>query len=140
MAYATKQDMIDRFSLDEVIAITDRAMPPAGVVDEAVLAKALENATAEVNSEARLTGTITQTEQLANLTCDIARYRLTDPCPMDGKVRKDYEGAITFLRRVAEGKSILIGQDAAAPAATGNDAPVIVAPPRIFTRDSLKVL
>ena len=136
MAYATKQDMIDRYGLDEVIAITDRATPPANAVDEAVLAKALENATAEVNSEAKLTGTITQTEQLANIACAIARYHLSDPCAE--RVRTDYEDQITFLRRVAAGNALLIGQDAAAPAATGNDAPVFVSSPRRFTRDSLK--
>jgi phage gp36-like protein len=136
MAYATKQDMIDRFGLEEVIAITDRANPPAGVIDESVLTKALENATAEVNSEAKLTGIINQTEQLANITCAIARYHLSDPC--SDRVRKDYEDQLVFLRRVADGRSLLIGQDAAAPATQPADTIIVTAPPRIFTRESLK--
>lgn len=138
MAYATKQDMIDRFGLDEVVSITDRATPPANVVDEVVLARALEAATAEVNSEAKLTGTVTVTDQLTSLTCAIARYHLTDPCKPDSRVRKDYEDAIGFLRRVATGNSILVGQDAAAPATSATNTILISAPPRTFSRYTLK--
>ncbi len=136
MAYATKQDMIDRFGEDEVIGITDRANPPTGIVNDEVLAKALENATAEVNSEAKLTGTIRQTEQLANITCAIARYHLSDPC--SERVRTDYEDQINFLRRVADSKSLLIGQDAAAPATSAPATIIISAPPRTFSHQTLK--
>ena len=133
MAYASKQDMIDRYGAEELVGITDRT--GANVIDDAVLSSALENATAEVNSEARLNGAITVTDQLTSLTCAIARYHLTDPCAE--RVRKDYEDAITFLRRVADGRSTLAGQNAETPAAAGNDAPVFVSPQRQFTRDSL---
>lgn len=50
MNYASKQDMIDQYGEVALIEVTDRAEPPAGVIDDAVLEKELTNASAYIDS------------------------------------------------------------------------------------------
>ena len=96
----------------------------------------MEAATAEVNSRALLTDkVVTVTEQLASITCAIARYHLSDPC--SERVRKDYEDQITLLKDVAAGRAVLAGVAGETPQASSN-TPKIKSEPRVFTRDSLK--
>ncbi len=44
MGYATKQNLIDRFGAEELIQLTDRATPPAGVINDTGLNQALADA------------------------------------------------------------------------------------------------
>lgn len=140
MSYAVKQDMIDRFGEEEIIAITDRANPPAGAIDDGVLSKALEDASAEVDSfiGLRVVTPVTPVPgDLVNRTCTVARYRLSDPCT--DRVRKDYEDTVSFLRLVGAGNATLGDVAMRATGASGG-TPQFSAPARTFTSDTLEGL
>ncbi|WP_316154721.1 gp436 family protein [Cupriavidus sp. BIC8F] len=125
MAYATQNDMTARFGSGELIELTDRA--GVGVIDAAVLAGALDDASAEIDSylAGRYAVPLAQAPRfLAGLCCDIARYRL---CGSDTRlteaINERYRNAIRFLEKVASG-AVSIGPvtGGAVPAA---DNPVI---------------
>jgi phage gp36-like protein len=122
MAYATRQDMIDRFSEAELVQLTDKDAVRADSIVETVLERALADASATIN--AYLAGRYTlpldpSPEILRLLACDIARYYLQIQ-EAGAQVKARYEGAVKFLGRVASGE-IRLGVDAAGapPAATG---------------------
>lgn len=108
MTYATLQTMLERFGDEELIQRTDRH--GSGQLDVQVMARALADADAEVNSYLAvryalpLAGVPTA---LARVAADIARYRLYD----DGvpeTVRKRYEDAVALLKRMASGDVKLV--------------------------------
>lgn len=138
MPYATKQNMIDRFGEDEVIALTDRAN--LGVIDDAVLGGALAEADAEIEPYLAAHHQLPLTTVPKILTvyaCDIARYRLCGANVTEtDAIRNRYKDAVRFLDNVSAGK-IGLGIDAVgvAPAETGGIK--AVAPPRVFNANSL---
>jgi phage gp36-like protein len=140
MSYATKQDMIDRFGEEEIIAITDRATPPAGTIDDDVLSDALSAASAEVDSFIGLrvvTPVNPVPGDLVNRTCIIARYRLSDPAT--DRVRNDYTDTISFLKMVGAGTATL-GDVAMRATSGGGGSPQVSAGCRTFTNDTLRGL
>ncbi|HEY2070711.1 MAG TPA: DUF1320 domain-containing protein [Rhizomicrobium sp.] len=138
MSYATAQDMIDRFGEDEIIAITDRANPPAGAIDYGVLSDALDAASDEVNSfiGLRIVTPVTPVPgDLVNRTCAVAHYHLADPAT--DRVRKDYEDTIKFLTMVGNGTATLGDVTLRAAGASGG-TPQIITRRRTFDRRSLR--
>jgi len=138
MAYATKEDMVSRFGLHEVIAITDREN--SGDIDEAVLGAALVEATAEV--EGYLAGRyalplVSVPPLVAGLCCDITRYRLSGASVLEtDTTRNRYRDAVRLLEQISAGK-VSLGLDLAGqPAPTGG---VLIKPgERSFPAGSLK--
>jgi len=138
MSYATKQDMIDRFGEEEILAITDIANPPAGVIDDDRLTKALDDADAEINSyiATRITTPVTPvSRQLVNLACAIARYRLSDPAR--DRIRTDYEDARTFLRAVGAGSASL-GDNATSAEGADVGSPLVCEGEKLFDREAMR--
>src|SRR5687767_12733695 len=122
MAYATQQNMIDRFGEKELVELTDRAVPPAGVINSAVLTKALNDADAAINGYLTVKYALPITPVPAmfeRFGCDIARYYLYEDRVTE-QVRRRYEDAIKYLEGVSSGK-VNIGVDAAnqAPGSSG---------------------
>lgn len=135
MGYATKQNLIDRFGAEELIQLTDRATPPAGVINDTVLNQALADADAEADGYlgARYTLPLASVPlALKRIAADIARYRLYDNRATD-EVRQRYEDAVKFLRDVSR-KEATLGID---PPRIEN-APQSSAAARLFTHDTLK--
>lgn len=107
--YATKQDMIDRFGEEPLIELTDRADPPAGVIDDAVLDAALIDASALIDSyiarryELPLAGVplVVKGHCMAIAWYRLHRGRVTD------ETRTDYTDALTFLRELSTGMALL---------------------------------
>jgi phage gp36-like protein len=136
VSYATQQDLVDRFGEQELIALTDRADPPAGAPDATTVAKALADADAEIDGYliGRYTLPLAATPKILVLAaCDLARYRLYEDRATE-QVRRRYEDQVKFLRAVADGKIALgpsAGGDAPAPSSGG---PQVAAPGRVFTR------
>ena len=123
MTYATQQAMIERFAEREVIALTDR--DSTGSINDAVLAVALANADAEINTylESRVSLPLAVTPVvLVGYACDIARYRLTGAEVVETEtIARRYHEAIKFLTMFAAGK-ISLGLDlsnAPAPVSPG---------------------
>lgn len=111
--YAVRQDMIDRFGEPEIRQLTDRRDPPAGAIDDTVLAEALDDADGLVDSHlaGRYTLPLASVPKiLKRYACDIARFFLWKDSAGES-VRKAYEDAKSFLEQVAAGKAS-IGLDA----------------------------
>lgn len=117
MPYCTKQNLIDRFGEQELIQLTDHDMTAGAIVD-AVLNRAIDDATAEINGY--LTAyTLPMAVVPANLerfACDMTRYYLYDDAVTD-LVKARYDAAVKYLTQIAKG-IISIGPDT-----TGSIAP-----------------
>lgn len=127
MAYATAQDLIDRFGEDELVQLTDRAL--TGGYDAAVVNAALADAGALV--EGYLAGryrvpVAPVPPLLRRLACDIARHVLHGKAAGE-TVRAGHDDALRVLRDLADGRAALAG----ATAATGADVPA-AAPGRVL--------
>ncbi len=120
MAYATTQDMVSRFGQQEVIALTDREN--SGEIDEAVLAPALTEATAEIEGylAARYALPLASPPRLVvGICCDIARYRLSGGSVLEtDPVRNRYRDAVRLLEQIGAGKVSLGLTPAGQPAPT----------------------
>lgn len=138
MTYATSADLINRFGEKEAIALTDRAY--VGVVDQAVLAGALEWATAEIDGYlgGRYTLPLAPVPRiLTGYACDIARHQLcgTGGVVVTEEIRNRYQDAIKFLRLAAEGKVSLGGMPTGETAPTSSNAVVFNPGSKVFGRD-----
>lgn len=107
--YASQSDLELRFGLDELIQLTDRASPPTGGVDAAVLAHALAAAASEIDGYISMVYArplVAVPPRLVDLACDIARYHLYTHAAPDLVVER-YKSAIAFLRLVSSGDASL---------------------------------
>ena len=121
MTYATQQNMIDRFGLQELTGLTD--LSNTGTLDVNVLGQALADANNEIDGY--LSGVftlplITVPPRLIKLACDIARYELYGVHCSD-QVRQRYTDAIAYLKLVVTGVASL-GLDSLNNAADGTSA------------------
>lgn len=109
MPYATQQNMIDRFGLDELIQLTDRANPPANAIDATVLGQALADANTEIDSYLGSVCSlplVTVPPRLVKIAADIARYELYGARCTE-QVRARYTDAVAFLKQVVTGTASL---------------------------------
>ncbi len=136
--YAVKQDLIDRFGEQPLVQASDRADPPAGVIDETVLARAIADAEAEVN--AHLAGRYalplaSVPEVLKRWTCDIAFYLLLGEAAGERTVKR-YEDVMRSLRLVAAGE-LTLGVDASSQEVASGGGAQVKASPRVFDDETL---
>jgi len=134
--YISQADMVARFSEQEIIQLTDRSDPPAGIIDAAVLDMAINDADGLIDTyiKTRYPQTlISVPEPLKRKAADIARYYLYDD-NMPDKVLNAYKEALVFLKDIAAGRASLGPDTAGDPVVTDNSAEM-VAPARIFGRD-----
>lgn len=132
--------MISRFGESELVEATAHADPDTTVIVEGVLADALADADAEINSylAARYALPLAEAPRvLVPVACDIARYRLWKERASDA-VTERYKAAIAFLRDVSGGRASL----GIAPPQTQQASQIggvqIQAPCGRLTRDSLR--
>lgn len=139
MAYATRQDMVDRFGETEMIQISDRGIP-ATAIDAAVVDAKLADAAAEIDGYLgqRFTLPLASVPAvLKRIATDLARYHLYDDRATE-QVTKRYDDAIAFLRGVAKG-DLSIGVDDGGTAPTQTiGAPSFVEGESVFSRDKLR--
>lgn len=135
MPFATVDDLNLRFGAEELRLLSDRH--GAGEADSAVVEAMLEDADAEIVSLIGHAVTIdvaNPPRNLRRIAGDIARYRLYGANPPEA-VRKNYEDALAFLRRVADGEATLDGGAIAPAAAVASPRPAATDPGvRIFRR------
>jgi phage gp36-like protein len=141
MAYATLQDLIDRFGRTELVQLTDRTNKPASTIDESVVARALADAEAEINgyvAKRYQLPLVTVPDALTKKACDIARYYLHGKAAdKDSQVYLAYKAAIAWLQDVARGL-VIIEAAGIAPDAVGGGAIRANPSGRVFTRQSLR--
>ena len=134
--YATQADLETRFGSDELAQLTDRVNGAA--VDAAVVARALADATAEIDGYLAVRYALplpSVPAVLGLIACDIARYRLYADRATE-TVTKRYDDAVRQLKALAAGSMALDGL--APPASTqGGIAVNARAPDRVFNAKSL---
>ncbi len=117
--------MIDRFGESALVSSTDRADPPAGVIDDTVLDRAIEDAEGEINGylAARYALPLaTVPVVLKRWACDLAYYFLLGDAAGEN-VTKRYESVIKSLRMVNAGE-LTLGADSSSAGPNGiNVAP-----------------
>lgn len=139
MTYATRQDLIDRYTESELARLTDQVS--ATVIDDAVVGRALADSDAEIDGyvSARYATPLSPPPALiVQLACAIARFRLWADTATS-RVRQDYEDAIARLKAISAGDMALpgatpAGSDSAIPGA----APSFEADARVFDDASLR--
>ncbi len=134
MAYASEQDMVDRFGADELIQLTDR--DGLGVVDSALVAQALADASDVIDGH--LAGRYalplaTVPGVLRLLCCDIARFLLHDDRATEA-VERRHRDALAYLERVASG-AVALGLSDDGQRAAGSDGAQVLSAGRVFGRD-----
>jgi phage gp36-like protein len=134
MLYCSKQGLIDRFSLNELIQLTDR--DSLGIINDDVLNRAIEDASTEMDAYlSRFNFTAdTLPKSLKPLACDIARYRLYDEAPTE-HVTNRYNNAIKFLKAVNKGE-ITIGTNSQDSEVATTDLAEMQSAGSVFSRDN----
>lgn len=120
MPYATLPMLRDRYGDALLIALTDRATPPAGAIDADVVARALADADALIDAylAARYALPLASVPPvLADAAAAIALWKLHLAAP-DPKIEADYRDALKLLRDVADGR-VRLDAGGAEPAAQG---------------------
>lgn len=133
-AYATQQDLVDRFGAEELIQLTDRAN--TGAIDATVLDQAIADASAEIDGYlgGRYTLPLSHVPLVLSRICaDLVRYYLYGDAPLD-QVRQRYEDAVAFLKSVARGQMTL-GVATDGKAAAPSDNAEMQSGGRVFSRD-----
>lgn len=139
MAYATLQNLIDSYGERDLVQLTDRANPPAGLIDQAVAEKALSDASAIIDSyllQAYALPLATTPAVLVETCQTIARYKLY-PDAAPERVRTDYADAIKWLERVATGRAGLTGVEPT-KVGGGSGAILVDSGPRLFDRETMR--
>tara|TARA_R110001583_G_scaffold63498_2_gene185820 strand:- start:1417 stop:1821 length:405 start_codon:yes stop_codon:yes gene_type:complete len=119
MPYITLEDLTARFSVHEILALADDG---TGEIDDAEVARAIEDASGEIDSYVAGGGYTVPLAPVPKIVqsyaCDIARYRLYDDAATE-QVTKRYDDAIKFLRAVAKG-DVKLGIGAPAAPSVGD--------------------
>lgn len=142
MSYTTQQSLIERFGQPMMVALTDRADPPAGEIDGDVVARALVDTGALIDGylAGRYTLPLSEPQPLvAALAQDIAIYKL-HPSATDPKIEADYKAAIKSLEAIAAGTIRLVGAAGIAPVGTGGTGARLTDRDRPMTEAGLRGL
>lgn len=123
MSYATLAQLTDRYGLPTLIALSDRAPVPTGLVGTAVVDRALADADAMIDGylAGRYALPLAAVPELVrDLACTIAFWRLHTHDP-DPKTKADYDQAMRTLRDVSTGlvRIPAAGAEPAGPATDG---------------------
>jgi len=137
-AYATQQDLVDRFGNAEMLAIGDRDQDQ--VIDVTVVTGALDDASALIDTylgkryDLPLAAT---PPALVPIAAALARHALYAANPPED-VRAAHDDALRFLRDLAAGKAVLDIAGSEPASAVGKA--LTSAPDRVFTSESLNDL
>jgi phage gp36-like protein len=142
MAYATRQDLVDRFGATELIQLTDRVNRPASTVDDTVVGRAIADAEALIDGYLAKRYALPLAEIppiLTRMACDIARFFLHGKAAeKDGPVDRANTAAISWLRDVSRGVVELEVGAGETPAPIGGGMVRTSASERVMRRDSLR--
>lgn len=132
-AYATQQDMIDRFGTDEVRQLSDRS--GSGSIDGTVVDQALADASDQIDSYigGRYTLPLNHVPPVLTRVCvDIARYQLYDIAAPE-QIAERYKANLQWLTQVAKG-TVRLGLDSAETAPASSDSPELNSAGHVWSR------
>lgn len=140
MTYATLAQMTERYGSALLVSLTDRAEVPTGLVDGAIVDRALADADAMIDGylASRYALPLTATPPfLSDLAQAVAIWKLHNYEP-DPKITKDYDNALRSLRDIASGALRIPGAAGVEPAATGGSGAQITDRERPLTAANMK--
>lgn len=136
--YVTKQELIDRFGEATLADLTDRGDSEPGVIDDAVLDRAIDDAGAVVDGYLKVRYSLPLAAVpalLKPLAEDMIFYRLhVHGAPEEARNR--YIAAIRQLEGLSKG-TLKLDVAGAEPDAPG-ESPKVSGPERMFSRDTLE--
>lgn len=139
MSYATLDMLVDRFGAELLERLTDRADPPAGEIDGAVVDRALADTRAMIDGYLAGRYRLPLAEippQIPPIALAIAIYKLHVYSPEE-KITRDFEAALKSLREIAAG-TIVLTAETLAPTPTGGTGARITDRDRPLSEDNLK--
>jgi phage gp36-like protein len=139
MGYSTLDDINGQISEEDLIHLTDDAGVDA--VDNAVIARAISDADAEIDSYCAnrySTPFSTVPDMIRKISVDMAIYHLFSrrALAVPDVRQKRYDNAVRFMRDVSNGR-ISLGTDALSPTNTDNSVGMN-SNTRVFTRSKLR--
>lgn len=106
--YCTKADMLGRFHEYDLIQLTDETH--SNVIDDAVLEKAINDASAEIDSYLTgryVTPLTNPTPDIIHKACDLTWFYLhlnrSENLERDNQIQRRYDAIIRFFEQVAKG-------------------------------------
>lgn len=142
MAYCTRADLLAQISEAQLVALTDDA--GTGLADEAIIAKALEDAAGKMDAYLGSRHKVPMSpvpDALPQVAADIAVYLLSRRRGSEPPkaIVKNYDDAILFLKDVARGLVSLGAQDPEGSPQPA-EAPELHPdnPPRLFSRTKME--
>lgn len=138
MPYITLDQLTDRYGERLLVQITDRAAPPAGTVDTAVVSRAVADTEAVIDGYLAGRYALPLAEVpplLTDLAQAIAIYKLHMFEP-DPKIAQDYKDALASLDRIAKGV-IRLPVTGIEPESSGASGVVTIDRDREFTPENL---
>lgn len=141
MTYATQQHLIDRFGQQTLVMLTDRAAVATGVIDAAVVTKALSGADELIDGYlgTRYALPLSAVPPLVVHLAEVIAYwnlHITDP---DEKTKTDYQDARRTLKDISEGR-VRIPAAGIEPPTTGAGGLKMTQRERPFTETTMKGL
>ncbi|MCP3942483.1 MAG: DUF1320 domain-containing protein [Desulfobacteraceae bacterium] len=138
MAYATKQDIDDRYDDVNYPMMPDPGNQDEEIVDEGGIEKALADAAAEIDPYLAVKHSLPLAdppEILVRLSVDIALYRMVaDALGNTEERRQRYEDALKTLEKISSGTMVLgIEETEASP----NGGVTVSGPRRLFSRSTM---
>lgn len=140
MTYSTLEHLTQRFGAAMLIGLTDRAEPATGLLDEAVVARALADVDAIVDGYigGRYVLPLTEVPPLiSDIARSIAIWKL-HPYKPDDKIAEDYRDALRSLRDISDGKITLNVASNTAPATVEGSGARLTDRERPLTAENLK--
>ncbi len=139
MTYASQSDLVERYGETMLINLSDRADPPANVIDAGVVTRALEDTDASINGY--LSGRYQLPLQvtpslLRDLAQTIAVYKLHRDSVSD-KIRQDYADALKQLALISTG-TVRLDVAGVEPASSGSNGVQASDRQRDMTPDNLR--
>jgi len=121
MTYASQDDLVERYGTPMLVDLTDRADPPAGTIDDAVVAGALADTDASIDGYllGRYVLPLSVTPPLLrDLAITIAVYKLHRDT-VSNKIAADYANALKTLALISSGTIRLNVAGVEPPASSG---------------------
>ena len=139
MPYATLQELTDRYGAALLVALTDRGEVATGMVDSAVVTKALADASEVIDGflAVKYVIPLVTVPGLVNDLCkSIAIYKLHITMPEE-KIARDYQDAMKSLRDISDGR-LRIPAEGVEPASTGSTGAILTDRDRDFSAVTMK--
>lgn len=139
MTYATLSHLTDRYGAAMLQAITDRANPPAGTIDVAVVERALTDTDAMIDGYLAVRYKLPMTDVppvITDLAQMVAIWKL-HPYSPDPKIAEDYKWAMRQLEAIAAG-GVRLPLEGVEPAGKGGTGARITDRERPLTADNMK--